>query len=153
MPIGGRPSASGRALHTAVTTICLSGATSAAGSSRWAGSRTSRPIRRSTATRDCTTSSNGSCQTDEHGVGGGQRVAQVAGLLGVELLGLLAVARGAEIEVAGDPQQLVGGDGAARPARAVGDVGLDRAEVAAAVEDDRQRVAQRQPADPERDRS
>ena len=89
----------------------------------------------------------------EHGVGGGERVAQRAGLLGVEALGLLAVARAGEVEVARHPQQLLRGDRAAGPALAVGDVGLDRAEVAAAVEDDGQRLAQRQPSDPERDRS
>ena len=89
----------------------------------------------------------------EHRVGRLECVAQRAGLLGVELLGLVAVARGGEIQVAGHAQQLVRPHRAARAALAVGDVGLDRAEVAAAVEDDRERVAQRQPADPERDRS
>ena len=88
----------------------------------------------------------------EHGVGRLERVAQRAGLLGVELLGLLAVLGGGEVEVAGNAHQLVGRDGRARPAPAVGDVGLDRAEVAAAVEDHGERLAQRQPHDAQRDR-
>ena len=88
----------------------------------------------------------------EHGVGAEQGVAQRAGLFRVERLGLLAVARGGEVEVARHAQQLVGRDGAARPAAAVGDVGLDRAEVAPAVEDDRELLAERQPADPQGDR-
>ena len=76
----------------------------------------------------------------------------LAGLLGVELLGLLAVLGGGEVEVAGHAQQLVRPDGAARAAPAVGDVRLDRAEVAAAVEDDRELLAQRQPGDAQGDR-
>ena len=74
-------------------------------------------------------------------------------LLRVERLGLVAVARAGEVEVAGDAQQVLGRDGAARPAAAVGDVGLDRAEIAAAVEDDRELLAEREAGDPERDRS
>ena len=89
----------------------------------------------------------------EHGVGAEQRVAQRAGLLRVERLGLVAVARAGEVEVAGHAQQILGRDGAARPAAAVGDVGLERAEVAAAVEDDRELLAEREAGDPERDRS
>ena len=88
----------------------------------------------------------------EHGVGAEQGVAQRAGLLGVQGLGLLAIARAREVEVAGDAQQVVGADGAARAAAAVGDVGLDRPEVAAAVEDDRELLAEREPAHPQGDR-
>ena len=82
----------------------------------------------------------------EHGVGRQQRVAQHAGLLGVGLLGLAARAGVAEVEVAGDAQQLVGPDRAARAARTVRDVGLDRPQVGAPVEDDGQRLGQGQPA-------
>ena len=89
----------------------------------------------------------------EHGVGAEQGVAQRAGLLRVQRLRLVAVARAGEVEVAGDAQEVVGRDGAARPAAAVGDVGLDRAEVAAAVEDDRELLAEREAGDPQRDRS
>ena len=89
----------------------------------------------------------------EHGVGADERVAQRGGLLGVERLGLLAVLGRAEVEVARDAQQLARGDRRAGAAAAVGDVGLDRAEVAAAVEDDRQRVAQREALDAQRDGS
>jgi hypothetical protein len=89
----------------------------------------------------------------EHGVGGHDRVAQRPGLRRVELLGLEAVARVAEVEVARHAQQRVGSDLRAGAEAAVGDVGLDRAEVAAAVEDDRQSVAGRQRAHLEGDRS
>ena len=89
----------------------------------------------------------------EHGVGAEQGVAQRARLLRVERLGLVAIARAGEVEVAGDAQQVLGRDGAARAAATVGDVGLDRAEVAAAVEDDRELLAERKAGDPERDRS
>ena len=77
----------------------------------------------------------------EHGVGADQRVAQRAGLLGEQVLGLLAVLGGGEVEVARHAHQLVLADRVAGAAAAVGDVGLDRPEVAAAVEDDRQRLA------------
>ena len=76
----------------------------------------------------------------------------VGGLLGVEVLGLLAVLGAAEVEVAGHAQQLVGRDGGARPAPAVGDVGLDRPQVAPAVEDHRQLLADREAADAQGDR-
>ena len=72
-------------------------------------------------------------------------------LLGVEVLGLVAVLRLGEVEVAGDAQQLVGRHRGPGAAPAVGDVGLDRAEIAAAVEDDGERVAERQAAHPQRD--
>ena len=87
----------------------------------------------------------------QHGVGGQQRVAQRAGLLGVGLLGLVARRGVAEIEVARHAQELVGADRAARAARPVGDVGLDRAEVGAAVEDDGQGLGEREAAHPHRD--
>ena len=136
-----------------MTTICFSGATSAAGRRRCGGQADVEPDPAVDVDARLHEVLERLLPDREHRVGGGQRVAQLAGLLGVELLGLLAVARGGEVEVAGHPQQLVRADRAARPALAVGDVGLDRAEVAAAVEDDGQRVAQRQAADPERDRS
>ena len=88
----------------------------------------------------------------EHRVGRLERVAHRAGLLGVEALGLVAVLGRGEVEVARDAQQLVGRDGGARAAPAVGDVGLDRAEVAAAVEDHGEGLAQRQAAHPQGDR-
>ena len=84
----------------------------------------------------------------EHRVGAHERVAQGARLLGVERLGLLAILRGAEVEVAGHAHQLVGGHGRAGAAPAVGDVGLDGPEIAPAVEHDGERLAQRQPGDP-----
>ena len=62
IPIGGRPSASGRALQTAVTTICFSGENSAVGSSRCAGRRRLRLIRRSTRMWSWARSSSGSRQ-------------------------------------------------------------------------------------------
>ena len=52
----------GRAAQTAVTTMPLSGATRAAGSRRCAGSRTLRPIRRSTSTCAWARSPSGSRQ-------------------------------------------------------------------------------------------
>ena len=51
----------------------------------------------------------------EHGVGGLERVAQRGRLLGVEVLGLVAVLRARQVEVARHAQQLVGGDGAPAP--------------------------------------
>ena len=86
----------------------------------------------------------------EHGVGAHQRVAHGGGLLGVEALGLVAVLGLAEVEVAGHAQQLVGSHRGARAQAALGDVGLDRPEVAAAVEDHRDGVADGQPVDPQR---
>ena len=74
-----------------------------------------------------------------------------ARLLEVGLLGLVARLGVAEVEVARDAQHLGGADRRARAARAVGDVGLDGAEVDAAVEDDGQGVGQREPVDLERD--
>ena len=79
----------------------------------------------------------------EHGVGADQRVAQRAGLLGEQVLGLLAVLGRGQVEVARDAHQLVLADGVAGAAAAVGDVGLDRPEVLAAVEDHGQRLGQR----------
>ena len=79
----------------------------------------------------------------EHGVGGLERVAHRGRLLGVEVLGLVAVLGAREVEVAGHAQQLAGGDRGAGAAPAVGDVGLDRPEVATAVEDHGQRLAER----------
>ena len=130
----------------------LSGATSAAGSRRWAGSWISRPIRRSIADARLREVLERLPPDVEHGVGGRERVAQRRGLLGVELLGLLAVDGAGEVEVARDAQELVGGDGRAGAAPAVGHVRLDRAEVAAAVEDHGQRLAQGQAHDAQRDR-
>ena len=84
----------------------------------------------------------------EHGVGADQRVAQRRRLLDVELLGAVAVLGVGEVEVAGHAQQLAGRDGRARRRGCRGDVGLQRAEVAPAVEDDRHRLAEGQPARP-----
>ena len=114
--------------------------------SRWAGRRTWRSTERSTPTWASAISLQRLAPDGEHGVGRQQRVAQHAGLLGVGLLGLVAGAGVAEVEVAGDAQQLVGADRAARAARTVRDVGLDRPQVGAPVEDDRQRVGQGQAA-------
>ena len=82
------------------------------------------------ATWSCARSSQRLAPDVEHGVGADQRVAQRGGLLGEEVLGLLAVLGGGEVEVAGHAQQLVLADGVAGAAAAVGDVGLDRPEVA-----------------------
>jgi hypothetical protein len=87
----------------------------------------------------------------EHGVGGDHRVAQVGGLVAVQAPRLASVGGLREVEVAGNPQELVAGDRAARPVAAERDVGLDRREVAAAVEDDRQLVAERKAVDAQRD--
>ena len=82
----------------------------------------------------------------EHGVGADQRVAQRGGLLGVEALGVGAVVGLGEVDVARHPQQLVGAERGRRCHGAGGDIGLDRAEVAAAVEDDGDGLRQRQVA-------
>jgi hypothetical protein len=88
----------------------------------------------------------------EDGVRGENRVTQRPGLRRVELLCLLAVAGVAEVEVARHAQQRAGADRAARSEVAVGHVGLDRPEVAPAVEDDRQRGAGAQRSHLQRDR-
>jgi hypothetical protein len=88
----------------------------------------------------------------EHGVGSHQRIAQRGRLLDVQLLGRLAVLRVGEIQVARHAQQLPGRDGGAGAAAAGRDVGLQRSEVAPAVEDDRNRLGEREPRDPQRDR-
>ena len=87
----------------------------------------------------------------EHRVGGDHRVAQVGRLVAVEAARLDRVGRVGEVEVAGHPQQLVAGDRAAGAVAAERHVGLDRREVAAAVEDDRQLVAEREAVDAQGD--
>ena len=145
IPIGGRPSASVRALQTGATVRWRSGATRATGMSRCAGRRTgarrSGPRRRGVSA----TRLQRLAPDRQDRVGGQQRIAQGARLLGVGLLGLAARLGVAEVEIAGDAQQLVGADRAARAPRAVGDVGLDRAEIGAPVEDDGQRLAEGEP--------
>ena len=88
----------------------------------------------------------------EHRVRGSQGLAQDARLLAVELLGVAARLRVREVEVAGDAQQLVRVERLARGVLAERDVGVDRREVAAAVEDDRQLTAERQAVHAHRDR-
>jgi hypothetical protein len=88
----------------------------------------------------------------EHGVGGGEGVAQRHRLLGVQPLGLVAVLGLAEVEVARDAQQLVGGQRGAGAVGAARDIGLDAAEVPPAVEDHGHRLAQGKAADPHCDR-
>ena len=89
----------------------------------------------------------------EHRVSADERVAQGGRLLDVQPLGLLAVVGVGEVKVARNAQQVARGDARARRPAAPGDIGLEGAEVAPAVEDDRQRFAERQPADPQRDRN
>ena len=89
----------------------------------------------------------------EHGVGADQRVAQRGGLLGVEALGVGAVVGLGEVDVARHPQQRIGAERGAGAMVAGGDVGLDRAEVAAAVEDDGDGLRQRQVAHLQRNRN
>ena len=57
-----------------------------------------------------------------------------------------------QVEVARDAQQLVRGDRRAGASAAAGDVGLQRAQVSPAMEDDGDRVAERKTPDLERDR-
>jgi len=87
----------------------------------------------------------------EHRVGAHQRVAHRPRLLGVQALGLVAVLRLGEVEVARDAQQLGRAHGLAGAVVAGRDVGLDRAEVAPAVEDHRDLLADRQAANAEGD--
>ncbi|MGH2498994.1 MAG: hypothetical protein ACRDF0_02705 [Candidatus Limnocylindria bacterium] len=88
----------------------------------------------------------------EHGVGAHERVAHGGGLLGVQVLGLVAILGGGKVEVARYAEQLVGTDRRAGAATAVRHIGLDRAEVPPAMEDDRQLVAEGQPCDAQGDR-
>ena len=74
------------------------------------------------------------------------------GLLLEQVLGLRAVAGLGQVQVARDAQQLVLADRVSGPATAVGDVGLDRPEVLAAVEDDGQGLGQRERRDAQGDR-
>src|SRR6185312_11399251 len=82
----------------------------------------------------------------EDRVGAHERVAQRSRLLEVELRSLRAILGGAQVEVARDAQQLARGDRLPRTAAARRDVRLDRAEIAAAVEDDGDRLADRKAA-------
>ena len=83
----------------------------------------------------------------QHRVSADEGVAQRSGLLGIEPLGLAAVAGRGQIEVAGDSKQFACGDRRPRALAAVGDVGLQRSEIAAAVEDDGDRFGHRQGLD------
>jgi hypothetical protein len=132
MPIGGRPSASGRAPQGRQVELDVDPAIDLDGAAGQLLERLAPDV--------------------EHRVGPHQRIAQRGGLLGVQVLRLLAVLGGGEVELARHAQQLVARDGRAGSAAAVGDVGLDRAEVAAAVEDDGQLLAEREPRHPQRDR-
>src|SRR5262249_37447381 len=87
----------------------------------------------------------------EDRVGRGQRVAKRTGLVGVELLGLEQRLRLPEVEVARHAQQVGRPQRDTRAVAAVGDVRLDRAEVAAAVEDDGQGLGEREALDAQRD--
>jgi len=89
----------------------------------------------------------------EHGVSADQRIAQRGGLLGEHVLGLVAVLGGGQVQVARDAHQLVARDGLAGAAAARGHVGLHGPEIATAMEDDGQRVAQRERRDAQRDGS
>ena len=153
MPSGGRPSASVRALQTATIRSWRSGGAQrdrdqprrrrvdGARDAELDRDRVLGHARRAARTRSTSTVSAAIT-----------RVAQVAGLVAVEPPRLVAVGGVGEVEVARHPQQLVAGDRRAGAVAAERDVGLDRREVAAAVEDDRQLVAQREAVDPHRDR-
>jgi hypothetical protein len=68
------------------------------------------------------------------------------------VFGLLAVLGARKVEVAGHAQQLVGRHRRSGAATAVRHVGLDRPQVAPAVEDDRELLAQWQPCHAQGDR-
>ena len=76
----------------------------------------------------------------------------LAGLLGEEVLGLCAVLGRGQVEIERDAHQLVLADGVTGAAAAVGDVGLDRPEVLAAVEYHGQGLGQRERRDAQGDR-
>ena len=152
IPSGGRPSASVRALHTATIRSWRSGARSATGISRGAGASTTLATPRSTATAPSVMLGERLAPDRQHRVGRDHGVAQVARLVAVEAARLDAVGGVGEVEVAWHPQQRVARDRGAGAVAAERDVGLDRREVAAAVEDQRQLVAQREAVDPHRHR-
>ena len=88
----------------------------------------------------------------EHRVRPDECVTERAGLLGEQQLGLLAVLGRGQVEVERHPHQLVLADGVTGSAPAVGDVGLDRPEVLAAVEDHGQRLGEAEWRDAQGDR-
>jgi hypothetical protein len=87
----------------------------------------------------------------QDGVRGEQRVAQRGGLRGVELLGLAPRVRVGQVEVARHAQEVRRRHRVAGAVAAVGHVGLHRPQVAPPVEDDGQRLAQREAADAQGD--
>ena len=152
MPSGGRPSGDVRALHTAYHAELALGGPQGDGDQarrRSLGRAADAPLELDPRRRDL---GEGRPPHREDRVGGDERIAQRPRLVAVEPLGVVAVGGLSEVEVARHAQELVAAD---RLAAAVGpqrDVGLDRGEVAAGVEDDRQLVAEGEALDPHRDR-
>ena len=147
---GGRRSA-GRAPHTGVTMICFSGATRAAASAGGPAAGPSRTMRRSTSTR-AGQRPRAACARRR-----AQRRRPRSRRASRRPARRTAARprrgpRRPQVEIARDAHQLGGGEAVPAPLPAVGDVGLDRAEVAPAVEDDGERVAEGEPRHPERDR-
>ena len=79
----------------------------------------------------------------EHDVSADQSVAQGRGLFDVEALGGLAILGIGEVKITRDPEQFAGGHRGASAAATAGHVGLQRAQIAAAMEDHRNRLAER----------
>ena len=128
-----------------------SGATSAAGRSRGAGRRTSSSIRRSTPTGAWRASSSGSRQMSSTVSAASSASRRKRACSAYSCSASSRSSAAARSRSHGHAHQLVRAERAARALPAVGDVGLDRPEVAAAVEDDGQRVAQRQAGHAQRD--
>ena len=152
MPIGGRPAASGRAPQTGAATIWRSGRRSrgrqqpvrgqadveldAAVDSTWAQARSSSGSRQMSSTVSAPTSAS----------------RRAAACSAYRCSASSRSSASPRSRSHGTRSSSSGADRVAGPAPAVGDVGLDRPEVATAVEDDGERVAERQPRDPQRDR-
>ena len=150
IPIGGRPSASVRALHTGVTTSWRSVATSAVGSRRGAGSRTDsstsdrprRSLPSSSASGSRQTSSTVSAPTSA------SRSAVACSTYSRSASSRSSAS--ARSRSHGTRSSSLAATVAARGPTTAADIGLQRAEVAPAVEDHRHRLADGQSADPER---
>ena len=125
---------------------------SAVGSSRCAGRRRSSWIRRSTRMWSWTRSSNGSRQMSST-VSAPTSASRSAPACSANRCSASSrSSAAARSRSQRDAHQLVLADGVAGAAAAVGDVGLDRPEVLAAVEDHGQRLGEAQRRDPQGDR-
>ncbi len=143
----GRPAASVCGLHTGVTTIRASGATSRRHQPR--GRQADRQGDGTVDLHDGTGQLQQRLSPDvQDDVCADHGVAQDACLLRVQTLGILAILGVGEIEIAGNPQQVAHADVGAGAAGSGSQIRLFYAEIAPGVEDDRDGLADRKTIDP-----